>query len=120
MKILVVDDNPDVVFSMKAILESISDDFNIIESENGEQCLNVISKEIPDLILLDLMMPKMDGWEVINHIQTNNDWRDIPIIIFTAAVESEYKKTAEELGIAYIKKPFSIDAIKEKIEQIIK
>ncbi len=120
MKILVVDDNPDVLYSMKIGLESLSDDYNIISVESGEDCLDALSEGIPDLIFLDLMMPKMNGWDVIDHIQKNNNWKDIPIIIFTAADDPKYQKNAEKFGMIYVKKPFSINLIKEKIEQLNK
>lgn len=116
MKILVVDDNPDVVLSIKNGLENSSDEFSIIGADSGEQCLDVLLKEIPDLILLDLMMPKMNGWKVLEIIQGNVKWRDIPIFIITASNDPEFQRTAEDLGIVYIKKPFSIETLKEKIE----
>jgi len=116
MKILVVDDNPDVFISTKAGLELISDEFQVIGAESGKQCFDVLSEEVPDLILLDLMMPKMNGWKVLEIIQSNIKWREIPIFIITASNNPEFQKTAEELGIVYIKKPFTIENIKEKID----
>ena len=118
MKILVVDDNPDVIIAIKKGLEDNSNKFSVVGAESGDQCLEVLSKEIPDLILLDLMMPKMNGWKVLDIIQGNREWKDIPIYIITASNNLEFRKTAKELGIVYIKKPFSIETIKEKIDKL--
>lgn len=62
------------------------------------------------------MMPRMNGWKVLDIIQGNIKWRSILIFIINASTNPEFQRTAEELGIVYIKKPFTIDFIKEKID----
>jgi putative two-component system response regulator len=115
-KILIVDDEEDFLFSVKNGLEYITDEYKIQTANNGEKCLNILNKETPDLILLDLMMPNMNGWQVLDTIRGNLKWRDIPIFLITATENPEFKKTAEELGITYIEKPFTNYWLKEKID----
>ena len=115
-KILVVDDDEDVLFSVKNGLENNSDKYAIQTAKDGKKCLNILTKEIPDLILLDLMMPNMNGWQTLDIIRGNLKWRDIPIFIITAVEDPEFKNSVEELGITYIEKPFTIDELKGKID----
>lgn len=61
-------------------------------------------------------MPKMNGWKVLEIIQSNIKWREIPIFIITASNNPEFQRTAEELGVVYIEKPFTIQNIMEKIK----
>lgn len=116
-KILAVDDEEDILYSLKYGLEKISNEYEIQTAKDGVQCLDILKKEIPDLILLDLMMPNMSGWKVLETIQENPKWRHIPIFIVTAFKDPEFKKSSEELGITYIEKPFTIDGIKIKIDK---
>ena len=115
-KILVVDDDEDILLSIKNSLENNSDEFTIQTAKDGEKCLNILNKEIPDLILLDLLMPNMTGWQILDLIRGNLKLRDIPIFIITAVEDPEFKKSAEKLGIMYIEKPFTIDTLKGKID----
>jgi len=115
-EILVVDDEEDVLFSVKNGLENNSDEYTIQTAKDGKKCLNILTKEIPDLILLDLMMPNMNGWQTLDTIRGNLKWRHIPIFIITAVEDVEFKNSAEELGITYIEKPFTIDELKGKID----
>jgi CheY-like chemotaxis protein len=115
-KILVVDDKEDFLLSVKNGLEYKSNEYKIQTANDGKKCINILNEEIPDLILLDLMMPNMDGWQVLDIIRGNLKWRDIPIFIITATENPEFKKTAEELGIIYIEKPFTMEYLKEKID----
>ena len=74
--ILVVDDEEDILFSIKYGFEKFKQDFNIKTAKDGKECLNLLNKEIPDLILLDLMMPNMNGWQVLDIILGNIKWRN--------------------------------------------
>jgi CheY-like chemotaxis protein/anti-sigma regulatory factor (Ser/Thr protein kinase) len=81
-RVLVVDDEPDTVDLIMQLLEG--EDYQIRGVYNGEEVFHAIEDEVPDIILLDLLMPEMDGFEVIQRIKTNPDWSDIPIIVVTA------------------------------------
>jgi putative two-component system response regulator len=115
MNILVVDDEDDVLYSLKQGLETIDPTYTIHLAHNGDECIKSMKKHIPDLILLDLMMPNMNGWQVLDIIQGNAAWREIPIFIITAVKDPEFKSVVENLGIVYIEKPLTIELIKDHI-----
>ena len=118
-KILVVDDNEDILYSIKNGLEDTNDDYKINTANNGIKCLEMLVEETPDLILLDLMMPNMNGWEVLETIQSNMKWRNIPIFIISSSDNPEFKESAEELGITFIEKPFDIKNLKTRIDEFL-
>ena len=116
LNILAVDDEEDILFTIKYGFEKYKDEYKINTAKNGDECLNLLSKKIPDLILLDIMMPNMNGWEVLDIILGNPKWREIPVFIITGAGNSEFKEQAKDLGIPYIEKPFSIENLKNTID----
>jgi CheY-like chemotaxis protein len=116
LKILVVDDEDDVLYSLKRGFEIFNDDYEVQTAKDGRECLKILTHATPDLILLDLMMPNMNGWQVLHIIQENTKWRDIPVFIISAVEKKEFKETAEELGIPFIEKPFSFPSLKKKID----
>ena len=74
--IMVVDDNPDVTFSIKNGLETIDKNYEVLVAESGEKCLQLLKSNIlPDVILLDIMMPGMSGWETLDRIRKNEKWK---------------------------------------------
>ena len=104
-KILLVDDEPDIVEFLKYNLEQES--FEVIESYNGEEALKMI-RERPDLILLDIMMPGMSGYEVCKRIKEDTQFKDIPIVFLTAlSQENDEIRGLEVGGSDFIKKPIS-------------
>ena len=117
IKILIVDDEEDVLYSLKHGLESLSNDFSIQMANDGKQCLEILSKETPNLILLDLMMPNMNGWQVLDVIQGNLKWREIPVFIISAFNDPEFKQTTEDLGIPFIEKPINVEELKMRIDE---
>ncbi|MEF8848320.1 MAG: response regulator [Candidatus Thermoplasmatota archaeon] len=121
-KIMMVDDEKDQIFSIKTALETkYGGEYKIIPAESGEKCLEKLQKdEKPDLILLDIMMPEMDGWEVMDKIKANSSWKNIPIIFLTARSKNTSEKSGEDLGEDYIEKPIYIQDLKEKIDKILK
>jgi DNA-binding response OmpR family regulator len=119
-KILVVDDNPDVIFSVKSGLENSSNKFKINGVESGRKCLQYLESEIPDLILMDIMMPEMSGWKTFDKIKENNDWNKIPIIFLTARTDRIAKNAGGFLGEDYIEKPFEIKDLIARIGKVLK
>jgi len=104
-KILLVDDEPDIVEFLKYNLEM--EKFKVIESYNGEEALNLLTEK-PDLIILDIMMPGMNGYEVCKRIRENNQFKDIPIVFLTAlSQENDEIRGLEAGGSDFIKKPIS-------------
>ena len=120
-KVMVVDDNPDVIFSLKNGLEGLKDgDFEIVGANSGGQCLELLTQNHrPDVILLDIMMPEMSGWETFDKIKENEQWKDIPIVFLTARTDRVAKNAGGFLGDDYIEKPFEIIDVKERIDKIL-
>ena len=119
-KVLVVDDNPDVIFSVKNGLESSDKNFIINGVDSGKKCLEFLQTDIPDLILMDIMMPEMSGWKTFDKIKENNAWKNIPIIFLTARTDRVAKNAGGFLGEDYIEKPFEIKDLIVRINKVIK
>jgi len=119
MKILVVDDEPMIVKMVEARLQA--DGFEVITAYDGLEALAVARRESPDLIILDLMLPKMDGFKVCAMLKHDQKYMKIPIIMFTAKTQESDKKLGFECGAdAYITKPFDPDILIAKIKELIK
>jgi class 3 adenylate cyclase len=104
-RILVVDDTPDNLFLMSALLE---DRYDVVTAESGARALEFVRTDTPDLILLDIMMPGMDGYEVIRRLRKNPTMAAIPVIFLTALSSPEEEQHGLDLGAAdYITKPIS-------------
>ena len=118
--IMIVDDNPDLIYSVKEGLGSISKNYEIIGVESGRKCLDMLKSQKPDLILLDIMMPGMDGWDVCAKIKSNKKTENIPIVFLTAKTDSISKGMGRLASADYIEKPFDIKDLKKRIDAIIK
>lgn len=113
--VLIVDDNHDNIRVLGTALKSI--DCKVSVAVNGQFALNIIEKEIPDLILLDVMMPEITGFQVCEQLKNNPKTKNIEIIFITAAVSVDEELRGLELGaIDYIHKPFSIPIVQAKVE----
>jgi CheY-like chemotaxis protein len=120
-KIMVVDDDPGVIYTIKNGLESLGADYEIITAENGKKCLELLSNnQIPDLIILDILMPVMSGWETFQKIRDKTSGRELPIIFLTARKDQIAKNAGNFLGEDFIEKPFKLPELKEKIDKILK
>jgi len=120
-KILVVDDNPSVVLSVKSGLDDLCAGYEVIGVHSGFECFTLLQQgKLPDLILLDLMMPVMDGWGVQRKLKENPLWRKIPIVFLTAVTDSTSKKLGTIISQDYIEKPFEITDLKKRIDKILK
>ncbi len=114
-KILVVDDEPDLVETIRFPLEM--EGFNVLVSYNGDDALNQARKENPDLILLDLMLPKLDGYKVCRLLKFDERYKHIPILMLTAKTQEKDKLLGKETGAdEYITKPFDIDELMKKVK----
>ncbi|OGW77985.1 MAG: hypothetical protein A3I73_01320 [Omnitrophica bacterium RIFCSPLOWO2_02_FULL_45_16] len=117
--ILIVEDEVELVEMVKMRLEAHG--YKIITAYNGEDGLYWARKEKPDLILLDLMLPRIDGYEVLETLKKDKNYADIPICIFTARAQDSERRLGVELGAdAYIIKPFEPTALMEKIKELLK
>jgi len=114
-KILVVDDEADLVETIRFPLEM--EGFNVLVSYNGEDALSQARKEKPDLILLDLMLPKLDGYKVCRLLKFDERYKHIPILMLTAKTQEKDKILGKETGAdEYITKPFDIDELMKKVK----
>lgn len=105
-RILVVDDTPANIQVLSATLKEKG--YQISIATNGRQALEVVQKVRPDVILLDVMMPEMDGFETCRRLKASPEWRDIPVIFLTARTETTDIVTGFELGaVDYVAKPFN-------------
>ncbi len=119
LKILIVDDEPDIPELLK--LSLISEPYDFIVAHNGEEAIEMTLKELPDLILLDIMMPDMDGYEVVEQLKKSKAASDIPVIMISAKTAIEDKVKGMELGIDdYISKPFDKREVKARIKMVMR
>jgi DNA-binding response OmpR family regulator len=119
-EILIVDDEPSIVVPIQFLMEQQG--YSVLVAENGEDALDIIYKYKPDLILLDIMLPRIDGYEVCEIVRLDPRYRDIKIIFITAkGREVEIAKGLALGADAYITKPFSntelVSQVKELLEE---
>ncbi len=117
-KILVVDDEPNIVLSLEFLMKQAG--FTVRTADNGEAALDAMSEEVPDLVLLDVMMPKKDGYEVCQTIRQNPDWKGVHIIMLTAKGRDVEREKGLAMGADdYVTKPFATLELVEKVSQIL-
>jgi DNA-binding response OmpR family regulator len=119
-KILVVDDEPDVASLLTLMLKSQG--YAVINAADGQEALEKARGENPDLILLDVMLPRMDGYKVARMLKFDENYSHIPIIMLTAKIQERDKATGLEMGANdYLTKPFDtailLAKIKERLEK---
>jgi len=120
-KIMVVDDDIGVIYTVKHGIEGADPDYEIITVESGEKCLALLEDDqIPDLILLDIMMPGMSGWEAYQKIRANEAWKNIPVVFLSARTDRIAKEAGGFLGEDYIEKPFKVPELKARIDKVLK
>lgn len=116
--ILVVEDNLELQEYMRVLLES---EFNIITAENGQKALDIIPENKFQLIISDLMMPVMDGYQLLNELKNNDETRHIPVIMLTARADAKNKLKALQLGVDdYLMKPFDEEELYVRINNLLK
>jgi len=116
--VLVIDDNPDLLDMVDAVLSDAG--FLVAKTVSGEEGLDVARTMRPNLILLDLNMPKMDGWEVLKLLKTDASTKDIPVAIFSVRTDLKDKIFGLQRGaVDYIPKPFQFEHLTERVERIL-
>lgn len=124
-KVLVVDDDPDIRDVLEALLES--EGFETVLANDGEQALEAIKKENPDLMILDLLMPVMDGFAVCKQLQDPrwSKWKNMPVLILTSVREEVSQRRYElETGLSldvddYVEKPIDPDVVIDRVKKLL-
>lgn len=117
-KILVVEDEAMLSEMIKMRLEK--NGYEVISAFDGVQALEMARQQNPGLIILDLMLPKIDGYKVCRMLKFDDKYKKIPIIVFTARVQESDKKLGEQVGAdAYITKPFDPETLLSKIKELL-
>lgn len=117
-KVMVVDDEPGFVELLTDILKA--KEYDVISASDGREAVKRIGKEMPDLVILDVKMPKMNGYEVCKILRDDKLYGDIPIIMLTALNDLEEIKTGMSLGaVSYISKPFEQNTLLTMIHGLI-
>ena len=116
--ILVADDEPNARLLVKRVLEK---KFKVIEAEDGDEAVKLTHKMKPDLVLLDIMMPKVDGFEACYQIKQNKETAGTPVIMLTAVDYELNRKLGERVGAdSYITKPINPQQLMDKINELLK
>ncbi len=120
-KIMLVDDEQDQIFSIKTGFEQeYPNEYEIIGVESGKKCFKLLEKSVkPDLILLDIMMPDMNGWEVFDKLRADQSWKKIPVIFITARSDDLAANAGAMIADDYIEKPIDIKDLKTRIENVL-
>jgi PleD family two-component response regulator len=114
-KILIVDDEPFNVDTLEQELDDLG--YATVSAANGKQALAQVAAEAPDLILLDIMMPEMDGFQVLSHLKAEAAWRDIPVIVISAMTDLGSVVKGIKLGAEdYLAKPFNEVLLRARLE----
>lgn len=117
-KVLVIEDEKNIILGVKTCLEVA--DYQVTVAENGEQALQEVEKELPDIILLDLLLPGMSGYQVCAQLKKDPKTKDIPVIVLSAKTEEEDMRRAEKAGAdAYMTKPFRPKELWQQLERFL-
>ena len=122
--ILVVDDDPDILDNIITVLETRS--YRLATAPDGKKCMEMVKAEVPDLLILDLLMPRMDGWGVIREMRSEPRFAGVPIMVLTTVIEDASRRRYElETGMAmdvqqYIQKPVMPAELIRRVENMLK
>ena len=117
-KILIADDEPNIVVSLEFLMKR--EGFDVQVATDGEAAMQAVIAQIPDLILLDIMLPKKDGFEVCQRIRANPQWQSVKIVMLTAKGRDTEVSKGLALGAdAYITKPFSTKDLVAKVRELL-
>ena len=116
--VLIVDDEPNIVLSLQFLMKKTG--FEVRTAKDGEEAMAEISRAAPDLVLLDVMMPKIDGFSICKQIRANPEWKDMRIIMLTARGRDVEREKGLALGADdYITKPFSTKDAIARVEAVL-
>ncbi|MDH3473636.1 MAG: response regulator [Rhodospirillales bacterium] len=115
--VLIVDDEPNIVLSLEVLMSRAG--FDVRVARDGEAALTAMEEKVPDLVLLDVMMPKRDGYDICQMIRTKPEWKDVRVIMLTARGREVEREKGIALGADdYITKPFSTRELVEQVRKL--
>jgi DNA-binding response OmpR family regulator len=118
-KVLIVDDEPNIIVPLQFLMEQ--NGYDVIVAATGEEAMAALAANRPDLILLDIMLPGIDGYQVCQTIRANQKWQDVKIIFISAmGREVDIAKGLALTADDYITKPFAITDVVEKVNHLLK
>jgi len=116
--VIIVDDEPDNIGVVKLVLEFHNATVRVAES--GKECLTLMKQQMPSLLLMDIQMPEMSGYDLLDHIRANTDWKHIPIIAVTAFAMTEDWRQIIGAGFdGHIPKPLNVGTLIDEIQEIL-
>lgn len=119
-KVLMVDDDDTILFTFRISMEDLEADYQIDTAMNGKECIDKLqNNDTPDIILMDIMMPVMDGWETIQKIREDHHLDALPIIVLTARTDHLAERTSDFENVYHMEKPFESAELKKKIDEIL-
>jgi two-component system alkaline phosphatase synthesis response regulator PhoP len=122
--ILIVDDDPDILEGILTILES--QPYRLATARDGKKCMEMVAQDIPDLLILDLLMPRMDGWGVIREMRSEPRYAGVPILVLTTVIEDASRRRYElETGMAmdvqdYVQKPAKPAELIQRVGKLLR
>ena len=117
--ILIVDDEVSILMALEYALKK--QNFKVLIARDGSEALKIVEEEIPDLVLLDIMMPKVDGYQTLTHIRSTPALKDIKVVLLSAKQKEKDIQKGLDLGAdKYLVKPFSIKKIINEINALLK
>jgi CheY-like chemotaxis protein len=122
--ILIVDDDPDILEGITTILGT--QPYRLATARDGKKCMQMIDEQVPDLLILDLLMPRMDGWGVIREMRCEPRYANVPIMILTTVIEDASRRRYElETGMSmdvqdYVQKPAKPVDLLRRVERLLK
>ena len=116
--ILIVDDEPNIVLSLEFLMRKAG--YEVTTARDGEEALAAIELSVPDLVLLDVMMPRKDGYQVCQHLREREDLKGLRIVMLTARGRDVEREKGLSLGADdYVTKPFSTQEVVSKVQQLL-
>lgn len=118
-KILIVDDEPNIVMSLEYAFKK--NNYKVFIARDGSEAIEILKKETPNAVLLDIMMPNVDGYQTLEHIKSNSKTKNIKVVFLTAKSKTKDVEKGLALGVdKYLTKPFSIKKIVTEINELVK
>lgn len=117
-KVLVVDDDPYILMSLEFLMKK--NGYEVMVARNGEEAIEILNISIPDLVLLDIMMPDVNGYDICKYIKSTKNLKNSKVIFMSAKTKDSDIKKGYELGAAlYVKKPFSTRDLVKEIKMLL-